>query len=84
MRGPVLRLPRTCLCRYTHTFPSQPLPSHARTLGRELYRYLPNKTLQLLKYGLSSPCQFTHIVKTDDDVYLRWVDRRRTGWRVCS
>lgn len=27
--------------------------------------------MQLLKYALSSPCKFTHILKTDEDVYLR-------------
>lgn len=41
--------------------------------GQDIYRYLPNKTLQLFKYALSSPCKFTHIMKTDDDVYIRWV-----------
>ncbi|KAI3438546.1 hypothetical protein D9Q98_000974 [Chlorella vulgaris] len=29
------------------------------------------KTLQLLKYALSSDCRYTHILKTDDDVFLR-------------
>lgn len=39
--------------------------------GEESYRQLPAKTLQTLHYALSSPCQYTHIVKTDDDVFLR-------------
>lgn len=39
--------------------------------GPDLYRTLPSKTLQLLKYALSSPCRYTHLMKTDDDVVLR-------------
>jgi len=39
--------------------------------GKEAYRLLPEKTLRLMHYGLSSPCNYTHILKTDDDVYLR-------------
>lgn len=39
--------------------------------GEESYRQLPAKTLQTLHYALSSPCQYTHIIKTDDDVFLR-------------
>ncbi|KAL6777389.1 hypothetical protein ACKKBF_B21315 [Auxenochlorella protothecoides x Auxenochlorella symbiontica] len=39
--------------------------------GHERYRELPNKTLRLLRYALASPCNFTHVVKTDEDVYLR-------------
>lgn len=39
--------------------------------GADLYRTLPGKTLHLLRYALSSPCRFSHILKTDDDVYLR-------------
>lgn len=39
--------------------------------GEESYRQLPAKTLQTLHYALSSPCRYTHIVKTDDDVFLR-------------
>ena len=37
----------------------------------ECYNCLPEKTLLTLKYALSSPCNYTHILKTDDDVYLR-------------
>ncbi|PSC73855.1 putative beta-1,3-galactosyltransferase 16 isoform X1 isoform B [Micractinium conductrix] len=39
--------------------------------GLDTYRNLPSKTLQLLKFALSSDCQFTHVMKTDDDVYVR-------------
>eukprot|EP01023_Acetabularia_acetabulum_P038493 TRINITY_DN3691_c0_g1_i6.p3 TRINITY_DN3691_c0_g1~~TRINITY_DN3691_c0_g1_i6.p3 ORF type:complete len:322 (-),score=52.55 TRINITY_DN3691_c0_g1_i6:1598-2527(-) len=39
--------------------------------GLDSYRNLPNKTLRLLQYALSSPCDYTHIMKTDDDVYIR-------------
>jgi len=39
--------------------------------GLEQYRELPAKTLRLLKYALDSPCRYTHVVKTDDDVFLR-------------
>ena len=39
--------------------------------GADTYRSLPNKTLQLLRYALSSPCRYTHVMKTDDDVHLR-------------
>jgi hypothetical protein len=40
--------------------------------GREDYSLLSLKTLQLLKYSLLSPSFYTHIVKTDDDCYLRF------------
>lgn len=39
--------------------------------GLEKYVELPSKSFALLQYALSSPCKFTHIVKTDDDVFLR-------------
>ena len=39
--------------------------------GVEAYNQLPAKTLRTLRYALSSPCKYTHIVKTDDDVFLR-------------
>jgi hypothetical protein len=45
-------------------------PTHP-PLGADLYRTLPGKTLHLLRYALSSSCRYTHILKTDDDVYLR-------------
>jgi Galactosyltransferase len=39
--------------------------------GEESYRQLPAKTLHTLHYALSSSCRYSHIVKTDDDVFLR-------------
>ncbi|KDD73496.1 hypothetical protein H632_c2118p0, partial [Helicosporidium sp. ATCC 50920] len=39
--------------------------------GAESYFELPLKTLELLGYALRSPCNFTHVLKTDDDVYVR-------------
>lgn len=39
--------------------------------GLDAYRNLSNKTLRVLEYGLLSPCNFTHIMKIDDDTYLR-------------
>lgn len=46
--------------------------------GIDSYRNLPNKTLRLLQYGaaLSTAgggvgCNFTHILKIDDDIYFR-------------
>lgn len=39
--------------------------------GTEEYRNLPNKTLRLLRYALSSAKQWTHVLKTDDDCYVR-------------
>ncbi|GLC69407.1 hypothetical protein PLESTF_000826600 [Pleodorina starrii] len=39
--------------------------------GVDTYRNLPNKTLRMIQLALSSPLQYTHIVKCDDDVYVR-------------
>ncbi|KXZ53750.1 hypothetical protein GPECTOR_6g667 [Gonium pectorale] len=39
--------------------------------GLDTYRNLPNKTLRMLQLALSSPRLYTHIVKCDDDVYVR-------------
>lgn len=39
--------------------------------GPENYMALPTKTFSMMRYALSSTCEFTHILKTDDDVYLR-------------
>ena len=39
--------------------------------GADSYDNLSNKTLGLLKYTLSSPKRYTHILKTDDDTYVR-------------
>ena len=39
--------------------------------GIEDYFRLPEKTIAMMRYALSSACDYTHILKTDDDVYLR-------------
>ena len=39
--------------------------------GDDSYDNLSNKTLGLLKYALSSPRRYTHVLKTDDDTYVR-------------
>lgn len=39
--------------------------------GQEKYENLPNKTFGILKYAISSPSQYTHVLKTDDDCYVR-------------
>jgi hypothetical protein len=39
--------------------------------GVEDYFRLPEKTISMMRYALSSSCEYTHILKTDDDVYLR-------------
>lgn len=39
--------------------------------GPENYMALPIKTFSMMRYALSSTCEFTHILKTDDDIYLR-------------
>ena len=39
--------------------------------GPDNYKNLPSKTLQLLRYALSSKCAYTHVSKVDDDVHLR-------------
>lgn len=39
--------------------------------GLEDYYKLPEKTLATMRYALSSACDYTHILKTDDDVYVR-------------
>lgn len=46
--------------------------------GEDGYRELPVKTLQLFRHGLESPCNYTHVAKIDDDVYLR-VDNLRAA-----
>ncbi|CAK0738802.1 hypothetical protein CVIRNUC_001095 [Coccomyxa viridis] len=40
--------------------------------GREEYKNLPNKSVRLLRYALSSPSGYTHVLKTDDDCYIRY------------
>eukprot|EP01023_Acetabularia_acetabulum_P040790 TRINITY_DN395_c3_g1_i2.p1 TRINITY_DN395_c3_g1~~TRINITY_DN395_c3_g1_i2.p1 ORF type:complete len:527 (-),score=62.95 TRINITY_DN395_c3_g1_i2:375-1955(-) len=39
--------------------------------GKDTYFNLPNKTIRLFTYALSSSRNFTHILKTDDDCYVR-------------
>ena len=39
--------------------------------GHEAYNNLPNKTLGIFKYTLSNPKRYTHLLKTDDDCYVR-------------
>jgi hypothetical protein len=62
--------PQRSLTPNLNPFPTA-LPLACPIAGQDLYRTLPSKTLQLLKYALSSDCRYTHILKTDDDVFLR-------------
>lgn len=39
--------------------------------GHDIYTNLFNKTHGMFKYALSHPKSYTHILKTDDDVYIR-------------
>ncbi|CAD7700546.1 unnamed protein product [Ostreobium quekettii] len=39
--------------------------------GKEDYLELPRKSLQVLQYAVESPCNYTHVLKIDDDCYLR-------------
>ncbi|PSC69470.1 UDP-c:betaGal beta-1,3-N-acetylglucosaminyltransferase 6 isoform B [Micractinium conductrix] len=39
--------------------------------GADTYRQLPNKTLRTLRYMAASPAGYTHLLKIDDDCYLR-------------
>ncbi|KAK9815751.1 hypothetical protein WJX72_008919 [[Myrmecia] bisecta] len=39
--------------------------------GREDYLNLPNKTLRLMRFALTHPSRYTHVLKTDDDCYVR-------------
>ncbi|GIL53543.1 hypothetical protein Vafri_9120, partial [Volvox africanus] len=39
--------------------------------GLDTYRNLPSKSMRMLQLALSSPLQYTHIVKCDDDVFVR-------------
>ena len=38
---------------------------------RDVYENLFNKTHSMLKYYLSHPAKYTHVLKTDEDVYVR-------------
>lgn len=53
------------LAHYSTPLHSTPPP------GPDSYKNLPSKTLQLLRYALSSQCAYTHVAKIDDDVHLR-------------
>ncbi|KFM27449.1 UDP-GlcNAc:betaGal beta-1,3-N-acetylglucosaminyltransferase 6 [Auxenochlorella protothecoides] len=39
--------------------------------GPDTYMDLPNKTFRMLRFGHAHPTGYTHILKTDDDCYLR-------------
>ncbi|GMH44123.1 hypothetical protein BSKO_12057 [Bryopsis sp. KO-2023] len=39
--------------------------------GLDTYENLPLKTLGLMRYVLSSPVQYTHVLKTDNDCFVR-------------
>ncbi|CAD7696928.1 unnamed protein product [Ostreobium quekettii] len=39
--------------------------------GEDSYLELPRKSLEMLQYGVESPCDYTHVLKIDDDCYLR-------------
>eukprot|EP01024_Parvocaulis_polyphysoides_P076247 TRINITY_DN9895_c0_g1_i5.p1 TRINITY_DN9895_c0_g1~~TRINITY_DN9895_c0_g1_i5.p1 ORF type:complete len:535 (-),score=74.30 TRINITY_DN9895_c0_g1_i5:104-1708(-) len=39
--------------------------------GKDHYKNLRNKTIRLMRYALTHPSRFTHILKTDDDCYVR-------------
>lgn len=39
--------------------------------GHDVFGYLPAKTLGIMKYSLASIQNYTHILKTDDDCYVR-------------
>lgn len=39
--------------------------------GADTYRQLPNKTVRLLRYAVAHPRRYTHVLKTDDDCYVR-------------
>lgn len=39
--------------------------------GHDTYENLPSKVFGMLKYASSSPLQYSHVLKTDDDCYVR-------------
>lgn len=39
--------------------------------GVEDYLELPRKTFEMVQYSVESPCDYTHVLKIDDDCYLR-------------
>ncbi|GMH32579.1 hypothetical protein BSKO_00413 [Bryopsis sp. KO-2023] len=39
--------------------------------GPDAYLELPRKVLEIMRFGIDSPCKYTHVLKIDDDCYLR-------------
>lgn len=39
--------------------------------GRDYYKNLPNKTFRMLRYFLLHPKEYTHVLKADDDTWVR-------------
>lgn len=56
---------------HSPTLPHPPTTHRPTNVGKDTYRNLPSKTLQTLRYALSSGCRYTHVMKADDDVHLR-------------
>ena len=56
----------------------------------ERYENLPQKTIELLRYMGVSECGYTHVLKTDDDVYVRtagilsMIGYQHANWHVAS
>jgi hypothetical protein len=40
--------------------------------GKEKYMNFPNKTIRLLRYMIASRATYSHVMKTDDDCYVRF------------
>lgn len=39
--------------------------------GKDTYMNLPNKTFRMLRYALAHPNEYSHVLKTDDDTWVR-------------
>ena len=39
--------------------------------GKDVYFNLPNKTFRMLRYTLAHPREYTHVLKADDDTWVR-------------
>jgi hypothetical protein len=39
--------------------------------GKDFYTNLPNKTFRMLRYALAHPAEYTHVLKADDDTWVR-------------
>jgi Galactosyltransferase len=39
--------------------------------GKDVYLNLPNKTFRMLRYTLAHPREFSHVLKADDDTWVR-------------